>query len=386
MTGQVFVDEILDRSLDYCERFGLFVPEPVVASWLDREEWLRTRPKSIGSSEVWKLFSEDPEDRESLFLEKTGDPLAGEDGELSADLERGRLFESVAALKYEEESGSELIELPTLSLEDEPRISTSVDRIILPGTGNGAFSRDVPGCWEAKVPRWHVMEKYRRHGLPDRIIWQVQNHLLVTGFEYCVFAAFNADSLSLLHWPIERDETMIQAIREEVPRFFEEHIDPGIKPEANVIPVEGVVVPEVEGVVVSRDDEDWKAAADLFRHADPLYKEAKYLRDEAVKALKALVGSEPGEYEGAGVRGVLSMTEGRFNGNKTLDKIADAWPLDSAKFKELCGAGLLRGEDGEPLGAGDINNLSNELALDVYKLKVTGNPGFRFVPRVLSQD
>jgi len=384
--SHVFFNEIRDRSLDYCERFGLYVPEPVVASWLDREAWLLTRPKSIGSSEVWKLFSEDPEDRTSLFESKIGDPLAGEDEELSADLERGRLFESIAALKYSEESGSELIELPTLCLEEEPRISTSVDRIILPGTGTGSFSRDEPGCWEAKVPRWHMFSKYRRHGLPERIIWQAQNHMLVTGFEYCVFCAFNADSLSLLHWPIERDEAMIAAIREEVPRFFDEFIDPRIPPETNEIPVEGFVVPEVEGVVVTKDDEDWKAAAELFRHADPLYKEAKSLRDEAVKALKALVGTEPGEYEGEGVRGVLSMTEGRFDGNKTLDRIADAWPLDSDKFKELCRSGELRNEDGEKLSDGDINSLSNALSLDVYSLKVKGNPGFRFVPRVLSDD
>lgn len=378
----------IHEAFSVAERFGLYIPEPVTASWLNRPEWLIQRLSGVGSSEVWKLFSEDPDDRTSLYLDKIAeDPLAGEDQELSADLERGRLFEPTAAMKYQEKTGRELIELPLLRHPEEPLLLTDVDRLILPGTGLGDYLTDVVAVWEGKVPRWHVMSRYRRHGLPERIIWQGQHHLAVTGFQFCSITIFNADSLSLLEWDIQRDEAMIAAIREEVPKFWAEHIEPHIPPETDEVPVNGVVIPEIEGVVRSMaENEEWLEAAALFREADPLYKEAEGLRKEAVAKLRKIIGKQPGEYEGAGVRGVLSTSAGRLKAGDTLDRIADAWPLDSKEFKKLIRSGELRNDEGRPLTAGDLNELVNRIRLDVYGLKVIGEPSLRFRPSLLRGD
>lgn len=378
----------LKLALEVAAKFNLYVPEPVTASWLDRKEWLMQRVTGVGSSEVWKLASEDPDDRTSLYLDKIcEDPLAGEDVELVADLERGRLFEPTAAMKYMEQTGRELIDLPLLRHPEDFLLLTDVDRLILPGTGQGDYLTPVVGVWEGKVPRWHVMSRYRRHGLPKRIIWQVQHHLAITGFEFCSITVFNADSLSLLEWDIQRDEDMIRFIREEVPRFWAEHVEPRIPPETDEVPVNGVVVPEVEGVVKSlEENETWLEAAALFREADPLYKEAEGLRKEAVAKLRAIIGSKAGEYEGGGVRGVLSTTPGRVKAGDTLDRIADAWPLDSEQLKKLLKGGELRNDKGKKLSEGDVNELVNRLKLDVYGMKVTGDPGLRFVPRILREE
>ena len=380
---------MMERALKACEEHGLYAPLPATASWHDRKTWLQARQEGIGSSEVWALFSDDPDDRTNLYLSKIAeDPLANEFtvGTLPPDLERGRLFEPTAAMKYEELTGRELISLPLLRCKEEPLILTDVDRLIVPGTGNEDYKTRVLGMWEGKVPRWHVMSRYRKHGLPDRIIWQTQHHLAVTGAEFCSITIFNADSLSLLEWDLERNADMIAKIREEVPRFWAEHVEPRIPPESDEVPVDGFQVPGMEGAVRVRTDEAWEEASALYREADPLYREAKALREEAVGKLRALVGKEPGEWEGAGVRGILSTSAGRLKAGDTLDRIAEAWPLDSKKFKDMLKDGKLLDVTGEKLGIGDRNALSNELALDVYKLKVMGEPSLRFRPSVLRDE
>jgi len=376
-------DDVLALALEAADRFGLFVPEPVTASWLDRPSWLKARNVGIGSSESWKLFSPDPDDRMDLYLEKTGQKTRSDED--NADMERGRLFEPVAAMKYAEKTGRELVALPLIRLAAEPLLFTDVDRLILPNTGQGAYRTRRPGSWEGKVPRWHVLSSYRRHGLPDRIIWQVQHHLAVTGFDFCSITIFNADSLVLIEWDIPRDETMVRQLRDEIPRFWTEHVEPCIPPETDEIPVDGMAIARVPGSVKKRKGKRWLEAAALFREADPLYREAESLRDEAKARLRKLV-RDFGSYEGGGIAASLNPTEGRLQAEATLNAIADLWPLDSREFKKLAKAGELRGPDGEKLGPGKVAKLVSTMGLNVYGLKRYGKPGERFGVRILREE
>ena len=91
------------------------------------------------------------------------------------------------------------------------------------------------------------------------------------------------------------------------------------------------------------------------------------------------MGKTPGEHEGAGVRGVLSTSAGRLKAQETLDRIADVWPLDSVKVKEKLAEWV-------QLDPELSRVILNECALDVYAMKVIGEPSLRFTPSVLRED
>ena len=375
--------EEVQRSIEVATSFGLYVPEPITASWIDRESWLKAREYGIGSSEVWALFSEDPNDRLALYLRKIGEVDDSPDD--NADMERGRLFEPIAAKKYEELTGRKLLELPLIRHPEIEEILTDVDRLILPETGVGSYLTTSVAAWEAKVPRWHVFSKYKRLGLSDRIIWQTQHHLAATGLPFCGFTAFHADSLSLLEWDIERNAGMVDRILEEVPRFWKDHVEARVPPPVDEAPKATVVVPEIGGEATVRTDPEWLEAAAAYREADPLYKEAETLRKEAIARLRKLTSEKPGDYEGGGVAAKLSLSAGRTSWKDTVDRIADAWPLSSQEFKTLVRNGELRNEDGKTLSDGEVSNLMRVLAFDPYALKVEGKASTRFAPRIMKE-
>lgn len=370
------------------------VPTGPLAPYHDREAWLLARQGGIGSSEVWKLFDE--EMRAELYLDKTGDVV--DDQEVTADMERGRVYEDIAAERYELLTGRKTRRLPMRVHPDYPWLLTDIDRQILANTGEGQRQDGSPylvtetGALEIKCPRWHVISRYKGHGLPDRIIWQVQQHMLVTGYPYCAFAAYDAVGLSILEWDIEADLGMQERILEEAERFWHDHVLERVPPQSDEVPVAGVAIPQIEGEYIIHEDEEWAEAAELFKEVKPMKTETEAAYRAVSARLKKLAAGRYGRHEGAGVSATLTLVDGRVNWKATVDAIDDALPLDKELLKKL----LVDEEfihwvveqhsKGMTLSDGTIQNLINSLTLDVRKFTVRSDPSDTFTPRLMRQE
>ena len=373
------------EALVWADRLGLFIPEPITASWIDRAPWLEERLTGIGSSEIFKLFSGDPDLVMGLYLDKTGDPI--QDEEDNKDMERGRINEPIAAIKYEELTGRKTIPLPLLRHPRLPWLLTDVDRLILPGSGEGKWLTDVPRVLEIKIPRYHNHSKYKNHGLSDRIIWQQAHHATVTGIMETSFCSFHADSLDIQEWDVDADPSLVKMIEEEGTRFYQEHVEARVPPPLDEVPVNGVVVDTVDGDTTVHTEEEFLEAAFLFREANPIYKESEANRKAAIAKLRSAVGKDNfGRHEGGGVAVTYSLRDGKVNWKDTVDAIADTWPLDSEEFKAAVRDGSIRNEKGEKLSDDEVANFMRTLSLDPYRLKVVGQPSSNFTPRLIREE
>lgn len=377
------------EALEWADRLGFWLPLPMTAPWIDRDVWLPERMTGIGSSDVALLMSEDPDDRDKLWLQKTGqweDDLVD-----SWDLRRGRVLEEIAAAEYERATGRQTIRLPLARHVEAPWLLTDVDRLILPGTGYGAWRTEEARALEIKVVRWHVLKRYRNEGVADRIIWQMAHHSLVTGLPTTGWI-FNADSGVGEPLDFDRRPDLEEAIAEEAARFWHDHVEKRVRPPRDSLPVEGIAVEaEDGGDQILHVEQDWIDAASAYIEAEPLYRAAETAKKEAVDRLRALAGGRIGRHVGAGVSATLSERAGSTKWKETVDAIADAWPIDREKLRARWLSGdvlirLHRDQEPRPPTEEEVSNLLNDLNLSVYDFKVVGKGSTAFTPRVLREE
>lgn len=377
-------DDRVIEAIKWAKKLGLLIAEPITAPWLNREEWLVKRMDGLGSSEIWALFSDDLDDRRDLYLRKIGAPEP--DLAMGPDLERGRVYEDIAAAKYEEKTGRKTIPLPLLLHPSMPWLLTDVDRLILPGTGNGHWYTEEPMILEIKCPRGHVWTRYKRKGLPEKIIWQQTHHAAVTGIKGTAFAAFNAETLEILEWDLDAEPDFIARIENEGEEFWKNNVAVRIEPDVGSVPVNGVAIDTVAGDTVMRDDPEYLKAAATFKDVYPVFKEAETLLKDAKAGLRKLVGKEPGRCEGGGVACNNSLRQGSAKWKDSFEKVADAFPLDSAKLREMLQDGTLRLKNGEVAEIEDRNTIVSSLVLNVDSMKVVGEPTVAFLPRLVREE
>jgi len=386
-------DPRIVEALKWAKKLDLVIVEPITAPWLDRVPWLEARLSGIGSSEIWQLFSDDPDDRLTLYDNKTGNPEP--DLVMGPDLERGRVYEDIAAAKYEELTGRKTIPLPLLRHSEFPFLITDVDRLILPGTGTGEWFTAEPMILEIKCPRGHVFTRYKRKGLSDKIIWQQTHHATVTRISGTAFAAFDSETLEILPWDIDAQTDLIARIEIDGEEFWEENVEKRIAPEVGEVPVPGVAIDGIAGDTVTRDDEEYLAAAALFREIHPVFKEAETLMKEAKAAIKKVVGKTPARYEGGGVAVNNYLKEGSVSWKGSFEAVDNAFPLDVKKLRDILrGSGILivlkEGDEPRALTEGEIegeiHTITNDCILDLEALTVTGKPSVVCLPRLVREE
>jgi putative phage-type endonuclease len=179
----------------------------------ERQAWLTERKKGIGGSDVASLFGVGWGCKRRLWYDKRSVP---EDypREENAAMELGQVLEPYFAEKYAEKTGRFItLHHSPFVHPDHEELRVNVDRLIWESDSKRA-PLEVKSCGRA------AFYKYKREGLPEDYILQLQHAMLVTGATWGSFAIGSRDSGELLYWDVDRSEQICNEILVEGPKFW----------------------------------------------------------------------------------------------------------------------------------------------------------------------
>lgn len=287
------------------------------------------RKKGIGGSDAAAIIGKSPYATAlDIYREKVGEAAPKE---TTPQMLRGKYLEETAVAIYCDLTGRRVRRQPQKVHKDFPFILGNIDRQVLAELGTDTGVTKGTGLVEVKCPGMRTFLRYDREGLPAHIIIQGQHYLGVTGYAWMDFIIFNADLWKLRHFTVERDDAFIEGLFEAERRFWTEHVEKRVPPPAlgmlhQALPE--IELPEVDGEIVTREDPEFAAAAEMLQQAQRLVDDADLVKEQAIQRLKELVGGY-GVFEGAGLRAYWKPQAGR----KTFDRKAleGTRPLDRMK-------------------------------------------------------
>lgn len=294
-----------------------------VTSGLTKEQ-IEARKLGIGGSDAASVLGCNPyRSARELYELKLG---LREPDAPNAQMKRGIYLEAVARRLYTEITKRGVRRLKQQVHPSYPFMLCNVDGMIV-GTGN-----DTPGVLELKCPAMWTFAKIKREGLPLHYIVQMQHNLAVTGYKWGSFALFNADAWELIHFDVERDVDLIDALIVKEEQFWLQHVTPRVPPPevSNTTPELVAQLAKAEqaaggGELILRSDPEWCDAARMYLEAKELGETSENLLASAKEKLQALMGQK-GAVEGGGLRVYWSEQDGRV----TFDRkaLGASAPLD----------------------------------------------------------
>ena len=261
-------------------------------------EWLEYRRNRGGASEVAALFAASPfmpRNARELYEVKTGE----REVYVNNAMRHGNANEP-AARAHLEAMLEEPLEPQVVEHKDNPRIIASLDG----QTIDGATIVEIkcpPKGRESKA--WKQVED---NGKPDHHYYlQIQQQLLCSGAEYCLFAVYDANTDDMITTQVHTDADWQSRIVEAWEAFFDQ-LDSGKPPE------------------VERRDAAWRKAAEQYRKAKEQLELAKAAEAEAKAALEALAGDTGAA--GSGVSVARFWVQGAVDYKAALPKDIDLEP------------------------------------------------------------
>lgn len=335
---------------------------PATSPPIDRAKWLAERSKGIGGSDVGAIMKVDPYRTPlDVFFDKTS---GGTDIPDNAHMQRGRKLEALVADEY-------LIRHPEDSLSKTGMLVHPVhkwmignpDRIITsPSSTYGG-----KGVLEIKTPARPAFELIRLKGVPARYLLQMQHYLALTGYNWGVFAIFNADAWELMLIPVQAWSKEMQGQLIEVLKdFWEKHVVPCVPPLSDAEPPR-IELPKIEGTLRTREDVEFARAVESYESASAYVKEAEALKEAARTAVLETINMEPGVYENDSHRVYYTSVAGR----KSFDKkaLAQVAPLDPMETLASISATLRLDND----EVAKVGNALMDARLDLSQFEKQGN-------------
>lgn len=205
----------------------------VFAKYSSRAEWLALRSRGIGGSEIGTVLGVNPwKSATQLFFEKLG--LFQEEGTGNMRMFMGNYMEAhIADLwKYWDGSEESVIQnhnnkrqvrkcsaaTQTIWLAEHPYLIANIDRRIdsVPG-------RAAKGVLECKTINGFYAQQWAA-GIPASYLYQIQQYMLVTGYEYSEIALLqDGNSLSVISF--DADKLAHELILESATAFWQRIID-----------------------------------------------------------------------------------------------------------------------------------------------------------------
>ncbi|HYL22453.1 MAG TPA: YqaJ viral recombinase family protein [Gemmatimonadales bacterium] len=322
----------------------------------ERASFLEERRKGIGGSDAAAVVGLNPYSTAlDVYKEKVGE---GAPKPVTPAMQRGTYLEPVAVDLFVEVTGRKVRRQPQRVHPSYDFIIGNIDRQILQD------AERPTGLLEVKCPGIRTFLKIQHKGLPAHWAVQGQHYLGVYDYDYMSFAVFNADLWKLIHFDIERDDAVIEALFAKEIDFWREHVERRVPPPLSL---EGIELPAVEGKVIERTDPEWAEAIESLRQAKTLSATAESVEEAAKARVKELMGAF-GVAEGAGARVYWKPGQRTTFDRKALEA---ARPLDRMKvFNSLAEFfARLGGTDAKELA--ELNQAlgANEVDFAAYEKK-----------------
>lgn len=250
---------------------------------MSKEEWLMTRKRGIGASEIGAVlgFSQYTTPYQ-VWIDKTSRDII-EVLETPA-MRRGKMLEQTVADEYVTYTGNQVRKDNKIRIHPTlPFLFASLDRTIVDkGDGRG------PGNLECKTVSSFAKKAWEEE-IPLSYYAQLQQQLAVTGYTWGEIALLVADTFELTVLPFERDENFIKQMEEIASAFWNTNVIGKVPP-----PME---VPDFETKFSDKDSliDATPEVFDLVKKIHDLneeYKSTGEAIDEAKNAVKKFIGEK----------------------------------------------------------------------------------------------
>lgn len=196
----------------------------VLPAGAPREEWLAARRKGIGGSDIPLLMGVSAYSSEyELWLKKTG---RSEDTLPNAAMQRGHWLEGPVVDYFAQQTDLSVRRCGLLAHKEHPVYQVTPDRL----TGDG-------GVLEVKTigSRYaEVAAEWRHGGIARHAYVQGQWQLLVSGRTHAWFCAYTIDEEPQIRGPIERDESLIDRMRNRAQFWWDTYVATDTPPPVNL--------------------------------------------------------------------------------------------------------------------------------------------------------
>lgn len=264
--------------------WSLPTAQAVLPADAPREQWLAERRKGIGSSDVALLMGVSEYGSEyELWLDKVG----GREAERTEAMRRGTWLEPHVVDFFTERTGVRVRRCGLIRHRELPLALATPDRLTADG-----------GCLEVKtIGSWaKVGAEWRHGGIARHAYVQGQWQLAVSGRSHLWLAAYTIDREPQIRGPVQRDEPLIDRIRDRAQRWWAEHIVTGTPPPPDLATITDEEIalrwPDAEpgSVIQARWPSHVRALLTERAECHAQLAAAKNRKDEIDQALRVMAG------------------------------------------------------------------------------------------------
>ena len=195
----------------------------------EREKFLAERKTGIGGSDAASLFSIGYGCERRLWYDKTG---VAEDHprEETKAMSLGKLLEPWFGSEYAKET-SNRVSSESVFIRDSsmPQCCVHIDAWV--NNPSPPKNRVNSGVAEIKSCGRGAFYKYKREGLPEDYVLQLQHGMGVTGCTWGVFIIGCRDSGEILHWEVEFNPEIYAEIKAAAAHFWDMAVKRGYAPD-----------------------------------------------------------------------------------------------------------------------------------------------------------
>jgi len=248
------------------------------------DEWLREQLLTIGSTAAGVIANESPygtpaELYDSMIRAQEGTLLPTE---INDDMRRGIMTEPLHRQLLEDALGVKVHE------HDQDRFLTSEQH---------PFAHALPDGWilasgeyipvQLKCPRSRGWHEIKLKGLHSHWLIGTQHSLAITGAAYEHFSVLNVELMRLIHFPVYRDDELIEQIMKMEQAFYASFLE-RVRPNEDQQPQ--LKLPPTDGKVLMLDGDDALDAAQSWVEANNILNDAQSILEEAKTRLKEMMG------------------------------------------------------------------------------------------------
>jgi predicted phage-related endonuclease len=127
--------------------------------------------------------------------------------EQRAEFQRGHLMEPIILQLYQEATGRQLRQVLSLRHKVYKFLMVHRDAVC-----DEVLDKDGPGDIEFKCVNRFTLRKFKKHGLHESYIVQMQHSLMVSGNKWGSYGILCLDPWEFHHFDVDRDEALIQTL------------------------------------------------------------------------------------------------------------------------------------------------------------------------------
>lgn len=184
---------------------------------LSREEWLKLRKNGLGGSDIGAILKLNKyKSPLKIFIEKTSDEIEEINSESAY---WGTVLEDIVFQEFKKRNENLVVQRKNAVLQ-HPEYNwalANIDGLVKDEAGEY-------GILEIKTASEYMKKEWQEDKIPDTYYLQIQHYMWVTNINFAYLAVLIGGNKYFQYEKIERNEEVIEIIKENGTKFWNEHI------------------------------------------------------------------------------------------------------------------------------------------------------------------